>query len=109
MVSFIFSLKVESRMVLIVPLVVCSSSSSVLARDMLYWRRDSSCARQISNADDCWVIGSVAWINQDTFAISVLCTQMYQVWFAGSSVQDRENLLVTEVTFRDAQCGREHG
>lgn len=64
MVSVTFSLKVESRMVLIVPLVVYSSSSSVLARNRLFWRRVSSCARRmLANADECWVVGSAAWIS----------------------------------------------
>jgi hypothetical protein len=87
MVSANFWLKVESRMILIVPLVVYSGSSSVWARIYLFWRRAiSSARRMLANADECWVISSAAWISQDVFVIPVLCTQMCQERFTGSSV-----------------------
>ena len=85
--SATFWLKVESRMVLIVPLVVYSSSSSALVKVLPFLRTASSSARRmLANVDECWMCSYVAWMSQDTLAISVLSTQMCQEWFAGSSV-----------------------
>jgi hypothetical protein len=71
MVSVTFLLRVESRMVLIVPLVVYSSSSRVLVKMLPFLRTaPSSARRMLANIDECWVISSVAWRSQDTFVIS---------------------------------------
>jgi hypothetical protein len=71
MVSVTFLLRVESKMILIVPLVVYSSSSRVLVKMLPFLRTAPFSARRIlANVDECWVISSVAWRSQDTFVIS---------------------------------------
>ena len=71
MVSVTFLLRVESKVILIVPLVVYSSSSRVLVKMLPFLRTALFSARRIlANVDECWVISSVAWRSQDTFVIS---------------------------------------